>query len=72
MKKLLLNWRLYIIGTLFGVALFLLFCEPLNNSFYWFELFIGSKVLAFLIGYVAVKITAYWERKGLIDLSIFD
>ena len=72
MKKLLLNWRLYIIGILFCIASFFLFSEPISTSKYWTELFIGSKVLAFLIGYIAVKLTNYWERKGLIDLSIFE
>jgi hypothetical protein len=72
MKKLLLNWRLYLIGILFCIAIFCLFSEPLNNSEYWIELFIGSKVLAFLMGYIAVKLTNYWERKGLIDLKIFE
>ena len=72
MKKLLLNWRLYLIGILFCIAIFCLFSEPVSNSKYWTELLIGSKVLAVLIGYIAVKLTNYWERKGLIDLSIFD
>lgn len=72
MKKLLLNWRLYFISILFCIAIFCLFSEPVSNSKYWTELFIGSKVLAFLIGYIAVKLTNYWERKGLIDLKIFD
>lgn len=72
MKKLLLNWRLYIIGILFCIAIFSLFSEPVSTSEYWTELLIGSKVLAVLIGYIAVKLTNYWERKGLIDLSIFD
>lgn len=72
MKKLLLNWRLYLIGILFCIAIFCLFSEPVSNSKYWTELLIGSKVLAFLIGYIAVKLTNYWERKGLIDLKIFD
>ena len=72
MKKLLLNWRLYIIGILFCIAVFCLFSEPVSNSKYWTELLIGSKVLAFLIGYIAVKLTNYWERKGLIDLKIFE
>lgn len=72
MKKLLLNWRLYLIGFLFCVAIFCLFSEPTSNSNYYFELLIGSKVLAVLIGYIAVKLTDYWERKGLIDLKIFD
>ena len=72
MKKLLLNWRLYIIGILFCIAVFCLFSEPVSNSKYWTELLISSKVLAFLIGYIAVKLTNYWERKGLIDLKIFE
>ena len=72
MKKLLLNWRLYFIGILFCIAIFCLFSEPVSNSKYWTELLIGSKVLAVLIGYIVVKLTNYWERKGLIDLSIFD
>ena len=72
MKKLLLNWRLYFIGVLFCIAIFCLFSEPINISKYWIGLFIGSKVLAVLIGYIAVKLTNYWGRKGLIDLSIFD
>ena len=72
MKKLLLNWRLYIIGILLCIAIFCLFSEPISTSKYWTELLIGSKVLAVLIGYIAVKLTNYWERKGLIDLSIFD
>lgn len=72
MKKLLLNWRIYVIGILLCIAIFCLFSEPVSNSKYWTGLFIGSKVLAFLIGYIAVKITDYWERKGLIDLKIFD
>lgn len=72
MKTLLLNWRIYVIGILFGVAIFSLFSEPTSNSIYYFELLIGSKVLAVIIGYIAVKLTNYWERKGLIDLSIFD
>ena len=72
MKTLLLNWRLYLIGILFCIASFCLFSEPISTSKYWTELFIGSKVLAFLIGYIAVKLTNYWERKGLIDLSIFE
>ena len=72
MKKLLLNWRLYLIGILFCIAIFCLFSEPISNSKYWTEFLIGSKVLAVLIGYIAVKLTNYWERKGLIDLSIFD
>lgn len=72
MKKLLLNWRLYLIGILFCIAIFCLFSEPISTSKYWTELLIGSKVLAVLIGYIVVKLTNYWERKGLIDLSIFD
>lgn len=72
MKKLLLNWRLYLIGILFCIAIFCLFSKPVSNSKYWTELLIGSKALAFLIGYIAVKLTNYWERKGLIDLKIFD
>jgi len=72
MKKLLLNWRLYFIGILFCVAIFCLFSEPISNSKYWTELLIGSKVLAFLISYIAVKLTKYYESKGLIDLKIFE
>ena len=72
MKKLLLNWRLYFIGVLFCIAIFSLFSEPTSNSNYYFELLIGSKVLAVFIGYIAVKLTNYWERNGLIDLKIFD
>jgi hypothetical protein len=72
MKTLLLNWRLYIIGILFCFAIFCLFSEPVSTSMYWAELFIGSKFLSILIGFIAVKLTNYWEHKGLIDLSIFD
>ena len=72
MKKILLNWRLYLIGVLFCIAIFCLFSEPVSNSKYWVELLISSKVLAVLIGYIVIKLTNYWERKGLIDLSIFD
>jgi hypothetical protein len=72
MKTLLLNWRIYVIGILFCITIFCLFSEPVSNSNYWTELFIGSKVLAFLIGCIAVKLTNYWERKGLIDLKIFE
>lgn len=72
MKKLLLNWRLYLVGILFCIAIFCLFSEPTSTSMYWTELLIGSKVLGILIGFIAVKLTNYWERKGLIDLSIFD
>jgi hypothetical protein len=71
MKKLLLNWRLYLIGILFCIAIFCLFSEPISTSKYWTELLIGSKVLAFLTGYIAVKLTDYWERKGLIE-KIFE
>jgi hypothetical protein len=72
MKTLLLNWRIYVIGILAFVTIFCLFSEPVSNSKYWTELLIGSKVLAVLMGYIVVKLTNYWERKGLIDLSIFD
>jgi hypothetical protein len=72
MKKLLLNWRIYVIGILFCITIFCLFSEPVSTSKYWTELLIDSKVLAYLMGYIAVKLTNYWERKGLIDLKIFE
>lgn len=37
MKKLLLNWRIYVIGILAFIAIFCLFSEPVSNSKYWTE-----------------------------------
>lgn len=72
MKKLIFNWRIYVIGVVLSLGIICLFGEPINASNNYNELFIGSKILAFILLAIGARLTSYWEEKGKIDLDIFN
>lgn len=71
MKKLIFNWRIYVIGVVLSLGFICLFGEPISASNNYNELFIGSKILAFILLAIGARLTSHWEEEGKIDLDIF-
>lgn len=72
--KAFLNWRYYIVLVIGLVAIFGIFAIPnesLGMGAWTFNLII-SKLIGLAAAYYNYKLTAYWEKKGLIpELSKF-
>lgn len=53
------------------VALILLCSEPADDEA-WTKVFLASKGIGFLIGYISYKLFCYWDSKGSLTESFKD
>ena len=67
MKKneLMNHLRMFIVDILGCIALILICVEPAEDET-WFRVFLITKGLAFLIGYITYVLYVHWESKGLL------
>lgn len=68
MKKILSNYRYYVLVALITVALFGIFAVPVDDLplAQWYYTLISSKVIGFGAGYIIAKLIKRWEAKGTI------
>ena len=57
--------RISTIGILGCIAFILMCSEPANEET-WFQTFLITKGIAFLLGYITYRLCTYWESKGLL------
>ncbi len=69
MLKIISNYRYWVLLVLTLIALFGLFAVPSDTlpGIYWVYCLISSKLLGFVIIYLAYRLYKRWERKGAID-----
>ena len=68
MKKILTNYRYYVLFVFGLITLLGIFATPLDelpDGQWWYTL-ISSKAIGFGAGYVWVKLTKRWEKQGTI------
>ena len=68
MKKVLTNWRYYVLAALALVALVLLCADPDTNMPFgpWVYIVVSTKVLSFAAFYAVYKLLRRWEDEGTI------
>lgn len=68
MKKILTNYRYYVLFVLVTVAMFGIFSVPVADLPFaqWCYTLISSKVIGFGTGYIIAKLIKRWEAKGTI------
>lgn len=68
MKKILLNYRYYVLVFLAIVAILGIFAVPIDELpfTYWCYTLISSKVVGFAAAYIFVKLINRWEKLGTI------
>ena len=57
--------RMFIVSILGCIALILMCIEPIEEET-WFRVFLITKGLAILIGYITYVLCVRWESKGLL------
>jgi len=66
MKKILLNWRYYVLTLLAFVMFVGIFSEPAEDVQNWCLTMLTSKVIGFGAGYVFYKLLTRWDESGKI------
>ena len=68
MKKILSNYRYYVLVVLATVAIIGIFAVPVDDLPFaqWCYTLISSKVISFGAGYIIAKLIKRWEAKGTI------
>lgn len=68
MKKILTNYRYYVLFVLVTVAMFGIFSVPVDDLPFvqWLYTLVSSKVIGFLAAYISVKLITRWKRLGTI------
>lgn len=68
MKKILANYRYYVLVVLATIAILGIFAVPVDNLPFaqWCYTLISSKVIGFGAGYIIAKLIKRWEAKGTI------
>ena len=68
MKKILTNYRYYVLFVLVTVAMFGIFSVPVDDLPFvqWLCTLVSSKVIGFCAVYIIAKLTKRWERLGTI------
>lgn len=66
MKTDILNWRMWLIGTLAMVSLICIVSEPIDDETWWSSFFI-SKGIGFGTAYLIYRLVTYWSKNGLIQ-----
>lgn len=68
MKKILTNYRYYVLFVLVTVAMFGIFSVPVDDLPFvqWLYTLVSSKVIGFGAVYIIVKLTKRWEKLGTI------
>lgn len=72
-KKILLNWRYYVLFILFGIATINLLASPCEEHLGEFmQGMLVTKGICFVAGYVLYRIIVKWEAEGSIpELTAF-
>ncbi|WP_294610947.1 hypothetical protein [uncultured Bacteroides sp.] len=68
MKKILTNYRYYVLAALATVAVLGIFAVPIDNLPFacWCYVLISSKVIGFAAAYLSEKLIKRWEKLGTI------
>lgn len=68
MKKILTNYRYYVLFVLVTVAMFGIFSVPVDDLPFalWLYTLVSSKVIGFSAVYIIAKLTKRWEKLGTI------
>lgn len=68
MKKILSNYRYYVLVVLATIAILGIFAVPVDDLPFaqWCYTLISSKVIGFGAGYIIAKLIKRWEAKGTI------
>ena len=68
MKKILTNYRYYVLFVLVTVAMFGIFSVPVDDLPFvqWLYTLVSSKVIGFGAVYIIAKLTKRWEKLGTI------
>ena len=68
MKKILTNYRYYVLFVLVTVAMFGIFSVPVDDLPFvqWLYTLVSSKVIGFGAVYIIAKLTQRWEKLGTI------
>lgn len=72
MKKVLLNWRFWIVMAILIMGIVLFFSEPNEYSNYYIELLVASKIVAFILLIGGTKLLQYYDRSKKIDFEEWD
>ena len=68
MKKILTNYRYYVLFALAVIAILGIFAVPIDRQplIQWFYVLISSKAIGFGAIYIIAKLTKRWKKKGTI------
>lgn len=68
MKKILTNYRYYVLFVLVTIAMLGIFSVPVDGLPFvqWFYTLVSSKVIGFGAVYIIAKLTKRWEKLGTI------
>lgn len=68
MKKILSNYRYYVLTALGCIAIFGLFAVPVEMLPFltWLYVLVSSKVIGIIAGYALYRLTEHWEEQGTI------
>lgn len=68
MKKILTNYRYYILAVLAVITVLCLIAVPNDNlpNIAYAYCLVSSKILCLVFGWFTAKLTHYWERRGSI------
>lgn len=68
MKKILTNYRYYVLFVLAAIAVLGIFSVPVDDLPFmqWLYTLVSSKVIGFGAGYIIAKLTKRWEKLGTI------
>lgn len=68
MKKILTNYRYYVLFVLVMVAMFGIFSVPVDDLPFalWLYTLVSSKVIGFSAAYIIAKLIKRWEKQGTI------
>lgn len=68
MKKILSNYRYYVLVVLAIAAMLGVFAVPAEDLPFanWLYTLVSSKVIGFGAGYAAYRLTKHWEKQGTI------
>lgn len=68
MKKILANYRYYVLFVLMSIAMLGIFSVPIEDQpqANWIYCILSSKIIGIGAGWIAAKLTKRWEAKGRI------
>ena len=66
MKKVLMNWRYYVLAVLGFISMVGVLGMPDEDSPTWFMDMLLSKAIGFGTGYIMCRLTLYWSKRNLI------